>query len=115
MNLLVIAIIVFALAAVFGLLILTKILKNEATPKAAVFIHGALAATALLMVVYYVIENAEKSPKASLAVFLIAAAGGFILFSRDMQKKPLPKGLALIHAGAAVLGLLLLVFFVFGS
>jgi hypothetical protein len=36
------------------------------------------------------------------------------MFFLDMSKKPLPKALALIHAGAAVIGLVLLITFVAG-
>jgi hypothetical protein len=115
MNLLTIAIVLFALAAVFGLIVLLKVLKGEATPKPAVFIHGLIAASALALVLYYVVTHAEKSPMASLVVFLIAALGGFFMFFMDMSKRPVPKGVALIHAGAAVVGLVLLIAFVAGS
>jgi hypothetical protein len=109
---LLIAIIVFATAAVFGLIVLLSVLKNKATPKPAVFIHGLLAATALGIVAYYVIINGKDSPVYSLIVFLVAALGGFVMLARDLTGKSIPKGLAFIHAGAAVIGLLLLVLFV---
>jgi hypothetical protein len=108
------AIILFALAAVFGLILLTSVLKNQKTSKPAVYIHGLLAASGLAIVAYYVIKNADNAPLLSLIIFLVAAAGGFIMFGRDMTNKSIPKGLAFIHAGAAVIGLLLLILFVVG-
>jgi FtsH-binding integral membrane protein len=108
------AIILFVFAAIFGLLVLLSVLKNKTTPKPAVFIHGLLAAAGLAIVAWYVIENSNNAPMASLIVFLVAALGGFVMFGRDMTNRSVPKGLALIHAGAAVVGLLLLVLFVIG-
>lgn len=113
MNPLIIALSIFVLAAVFGLMILIHILKGESTPKPAVFIHGLLAALALVILIFYAI-NSQKSPVLSLIVLLIAALGGFLLFFLDMAKKPLPKSVALIHAGAAVLGVVLLLLFIVG-
>lgn len=108
------AIILFVFAAIFGLIVLLSVLKNKTTPKPAVFIHGVLAAAGLVLVALYVIENADNSPLVSLIVFLVAAVGGFIMFGRDMTNKSVPKGLAMIHVGVAVAGLLLLVLFVIG-
>jgi hypothetical protein len=109
------AIILFVLAAIFGLIIITKVFQNTPRPMGAILAHGAIAATGLILVLVYVVKNAEKSPVASLVVFAIAAVGGFIMFGMDMSKKPVPKGLAVIHAGAAAIGLILLILFVANS
>jgi len=106
------AIVVFALAAVFGLVALTAILKNKPTPKPAVFIHGGLAAVALLLVIFFVTGSAGPSPIVSLVLFIVAALGGFALFAIDMQKKPVPKLLALAHPVIAAIALVLLIVFV---
>jgi len=105
------AIVLFALAAVFGLVALTAILKNKPTPKPAVFIHGGLAAVALLLVIFFVTGSAGPSPIASLVLFVVAALGGFALFAIDMQKKPVPKFLALVHPVIAAIALVLLIVF----
>ncbi|HEX8545440.1 MAG TPA: hypothetical protein VF691_00685 [Cytophagaceae bacterium] len=114
MNLLIVSLVIFALAAVFGLVILLRILKGDATPKPAVFVHGLLAAVGLGHLIYYVVNNIEKPPTTSLVILLVAALGGFFLFFMDMAKKPLPKSVALIHAGAAVVGVVMLVLFIIG-
>jgi hypothetical protein len=50
----------------------------------------------------------------SLLLFIIAAIGGFILFGRDLTKKPGPKWLAVIHALAAVTSFVILLTVAFG-
>lgn len=106
-------IVLFALAAVFGLLLLLKVLKGETTSKVIVFIHGALSAIGLVLLTLYVVENYERGPVLSLGLFIVAALGGFGLFALDISKKKIPKALALIHGGAAVIAFLLLLMFAF--
>ena len=110
---LILAIVLFILAAIFGLFALLAILKNQPTPKPAVFAHGAIAAIALILVIVYSVGNPGPSPMASLVIFIIAALGGFVLFALDWQKKPIPKPLAFVHPIAAVIALILLIAFVF--
>lgn len=107
-------IILFALAAVFGLIVIANVLKEKTTPKPAVFIHGLLAAAALVLLIIYVVNNPDNAPMISLILFVVAALGGFVLFGVDMSKKQPPKPLALIHAGAAIVGFILLLFFAYG-
>jgi len=106
------AIVLFIIAAVFGLITLVAILKNSPTSRSTVLMHGAVAAAGLLIVLFAVVQAAGPAPVTSLVLFLIAAAGGFILFAVDMRKKPVPKWLALLHPVLAVLGLVSLVIFV---
>jgi len=106
------AIALFALAAVFRLIVLTAILRNKPTPKPAVFIHGGLAVTALLIVIFYIAENAGSGPILSVVLFVLAALGGLTLFTIDMQKKPIPKWIALVHPLVAVVALVTLILYV---
>ncbi len=106
------AIVLFLIAAVFGLMTLIAVLKNNPTSRPTVLIHGAVAAIALLIVLVATVQATGPAPVASLILFLIAAAGGFILFAVDLQKKPLPKWLALVHPVVAALGLVSLIVFV---
>lgn len=107
------SIIIFAVAAVFGLIIITTLLKDKPTPKALVFIHGILAAVALVILIVFSINNPGQSPLVSIVLFVLAALGGFVLFARDLSKKPGPKTLAVIHALVAVVGFLILLTFAF--
>ena len=106
------AIVLFALAAIAGITMLTFVLKTKQTPRSVLVIHGLLAAIALLLVILFVARGATPSPVASMTLFIIAALGGFTLLAIDLMKKTLPKWLAVIHALVAVLGFILLLIFV---
>lgn len=106
------ALVLFAVAAVFGITLLTFVLRAKRTPRAVMLLHGLVAAIALLLVIIYVAGGHTPSPVTSLVLFIIAALGGFILFSMDMMKKNLPKWLAVIHGLVAVLGFILLIIFI---
>lgn len=108
------AIILFAIAAVFGLILLTAILRSKETPKPVVYLHGLFAAIGLVLLIIYSMNPDAKSVAISLVLFIIAAIGGFILFGRDMTKKPGPKWLAVVHALAAVTSFVILLTVAFG-
>ncbi|MDV3310617.1 MAG: hypothetical protein LOY03_17545 [Cyclobacteriaceae bacterium] len=103
-------IVLFALAAVFGLTLIIPLLQGKTPTRAFVFLHGGLAAVALVLLIVRYVNEAEAVPVISLILFVIAALGGFVLFARDLQKQPIPKGLAVVHAGAAVVAFLILLF-----
>jgi len=104
-------IILFSLAAIFGLTLLTFVLRGKETPKGIVFLHGPIAATALILLIIYVVNN-TVSPVPSMVLFIIAAIGGVILVIRDFTRKSVPKSLAVVHGLIAVTGLILLIMFV---
>lgn len=107
------SIILFALAAVLGLIIADAIFKGKETPKPVVYAHGAIAATGLVILVIYALQNPDHFPLVSLIIFVVAALGGFYLFANDMKKKPGPKAVVIIHALAAVTAFTLLLLFAF--
>ena len=107
-------ILIFAIAAVFGLIVLSSLLKNRETPKPAVYIHGLLAATGLVMLIAYAMSDGAKSVTVNITLFVIAALGGFILFGRDLMKKAGPKWLAIVHALVAVTSFVILLAIAFG-
>lgn len=106
------AIFLFCWAAVFGLIILTAVLRDKPTPKPVVFIHGLIAASALTLVLIY-IYNDHREPLllVSAAVFIIAALGGATLLSFDLFKGKVPKKLALLHPALAACALILLIIY----
>ncbi len=106
------AIILFLIAAGFGAVVLVSILQDKPTPKLFVYTHGSIAAIALLIVIYYVLEHLDHAPITSLILFLIAAVGGFSLFFIDFKGKKIPKWLALVHPLIAICGVLALAVFV---
>jgi len=108
---LVVSIIIFAIAAIFGLLNLIAILSSKQTSKPVVYIHGLLAAIALIFLIIFTVNSAGSSPILSLVLFIIVAIVGFILFARDLSKKPGPKAVALIHGIIAVISFIILIIF----
>ncbi len=106
------AIVLFVLAAIFGLITVIAIFKNRPTSKPVVFIHGGLAAIGLLLVILFTAEGTLSAPIASLILFIVAALAGFVMFAADIQKKPVPKVLAGLHPVVAAIGLILLIVFV---
>jgi hypothetical protein len=109
-----VAVILFAIAAIFGLILITKILGSKETPKPVVYLHGLLAAVGLVLLIVYSMSPDSKSVAISLILFIIAAIGGFILFGRDLTNKPGPKWLAVVHALAAVTSFIILLTVAFG-
>ena|SRR5690606_26407949 len=103
-------ILLFAVAAIFGLTLIIPVLQGKIPSRAFVFIHGGVAAIALVMLIIRYMDETTTVPQISVILFVVAALGGFVLFSRDLQKKPIPKALAMIHAGAAVAAFLILLF-----
>ena len=106
-------IVLFALAAVLGLVNIKNWLSDKDAPKAAIYIHGLFAATALVLLGIYSFQNPDHYPLAAVVLFLIAAVGGFYLFFTNMVRKTRPVGIAVIHALLAVTGFVVLLFFAF--
>jgi len=104
----------FALSAVMGLIVAIAIFtKKPETPKPAVYAHGVLAATALVLLFIYAMNNPANYPQLSLILFVAAAVGGFYLFINDFKNKPGPVSVVVIHALLAVTAFVLLLAFAF--
>jgi len=101
-NLFVISLIFFALAALLGFFLLTRILRNKETPKGISMLHGLMASTGLILLIIYSASNNRPDLFVFVAVFVGAALGGLILIYRDIQGKTIPKPLALLHGALAV-------------
>lgn len=110
------AIVLFAIGALFGLHVLTHILKTKPSPKASVILHGLFAAAALILLIVSIANGTENSLTiASLVFFIIAALGGFIMVYMDLGKHQLPpKVLAILHPLLAAAGLVILIIYTFG-
>lgn len=107
---LIIAILLFAIAALLGAYLLSFVLTNKNTPKGITFIHGPLAATGLILLIVYAFLYHPK-PIVTIIIFILAALGGFILVFRDLTGKSIPKWLALGHSVTAIIGFLFLLLF----
>ena len=109
-----ITIALFAIAAVVGLFLLKDWLSKRTPSRVAVYIHGGIAATGLVLLLIYSLQHPSNYPKVSILLFIVAAIGGFYLFYTDLNKKLAPVGIALIHALVAVGAFVTLLLFVFG-
>jgi hypothetical protein len=103
-------VLLFAVAALFGVSLIIPVLQGKTPARGLVFAHGGIAATALVMLLLKFFDQPASVPQWSLILFVVAALGGFVLFSSDLRKKIIPKPLALIHAAVAVVAFLLLLF-----
>ena len=101
--------ILFAVAALGGLVLGVLGLRQRNLPMWLSIIHGLVAATGLVTLIIGIVQGSAGSLLiASLVLFLIAALGGFVLFSFHLRRKPHPKALIVIHALTAVIAFILL-------
>jgi hypothetical protein len=103
-----VTIVLFALAAIFGVLILKNWLTSANTSRTVVYAHGLLAATAVVLLLVQVIRDPASGLTTSIILFVIAALGGFFMFFRDLKGKFSPIWLAIVHGLVAVAGFVFL-------
>ena len=103
------ALVVFAIAAVGGLLLASHVLRGKLAPWALSIGHALLGATGLIMLVYIVLQGAGAGRvTAALGLLVVAALGGFYLASLHLRGRIAPKAVVFIHAGVAITGFLTL-------
>jgi len=102
------AIVLFALAALGGIVMAIMRLRGRPTlPLGLAVVHG-LAAAAGLVVLIWAVFGQGLAAKASLVLFIIAALGGFVLFASQLRQKAIPIGVMVVHAIVAVIAFVLL-------
>ncbi|KTC65825.1 Uncharacterised protein (plasmid) [Legionella adelaidensis] len=108
--------ILFAIAALLGAFLASKVLRNKETPKAVAFIHGGVAAVALIILILAALmvpAMGKGIVVASIILFAIVAMGGFFLIYKDLTAQEIPKPVVLVHGSFAVLSFILLLYFIF--
>jgi hypothetical protein len=101
----------FAIAALGGATLATLHFRGrKPLPMALALLHGSLAAIGLVLLIIaaLTIPTFGGLALAALVIFLIAALGGFYMFSFHLRSLPLPSPVVLIHGAAAVLAFVLL-------
>jgi FtsH-binding integral membrane protein len=102
-----VAIVLFAIAAVGGVVMAAMRFRGRVTlPLGLALVHGGVAAAGLVALIWAVVGG--LSAKTPLVLFLIAALGGFFLFSFQLRKKAIPVGAMVVHALVAVIAFVLL-------
>ena len=106
-----IAILVFAVGALGGVVLAKSVLRGRLPSWGLSLLHAALGATGLVLTAIVVLGGSEDGQgiiPVALVILIVAALGGFYLASHHARQVPGPKPVVLIHAGAAVVGFLLL-------
>jgi hypothetical protein len=106
-----IAILIFAIGALGGLVLASSVLRGKLAPWALSIIHMLLGATGLVLTALVVLGGSDTGKgiiPIALVILVVAALGGFYLASIHARKVVAPKGVVIIHAGVAVIGFLLL-------
>jgi hypothetical protein len=110
-----IIVVLFAIAALGGVTLAFMRLREKPLPMPLALVHGAVAAIALVLLIIAALGPAGSSPaKIAVLIFVVAALGGFYLFSFHVRDRKLPIPVVLIHGVAAVAGFATLLYAVFG-
>jgi len=103
------AIIVFAIAAVGGLILAAHVLRDKFAPWALSLLHALLGAVGLILLILALVQGSASQPVLTgFILLLIAALGGFFLVSFHARKRLPPKAVVVVHAAIAVIGFLTL-------
>lgn len=103
------ALIVFAIAAVGGLVLAGSVLRGKLAPWVISVAHALLGATGLCLLIVTVLQGAAPARvTAALGLLVVAALGGFYLASLHLRGTVAPKVVVFMHAGLAVAGVLTL-------
>jgi hypothetical protein len=103
------ALIVFAIAAVGGLILAAHVLRDKFAPWFLSLVHALLGAAGLILLITLLLQgNAPQKVIIGFVLLLVAALGGFFLASFHVRKKLPPKAVVIIHAGLAIAGFLAL-------
>ena len=102
--------VLFAIAAIGGLaMAYIRIRKNSNPPGALAALHGIVAATALVLLLWTVVQSSVGTVAAwALGLFVVAALGGFYLVSFHVRKQRLPIPVVVVHGLVAVAAFVLL-------
>lgn len=101
------ALTLFAIAALGGLFMATRVLRGQFAPWAISLLHAALGATGLILLIVLLLQGSTpQRVMVGFALLVLAALGGFFLASFHLRRALPPKAVVIIHAGVAVAGFL---------
>ncbi|WP_190285611.1 hypothetical protein [Montanilutibacter psychrotolerans] len=103
------AVMIFAIAALGGLVLASFVLRGRLAPWVISVGHALLGASGLALLIVAVLQgDTPARATAALALLVLAALGGFYLASIHLRGKVAPKAVVFVHAGVAVVGFLTL-------
>ena len=105
-----VAIVLFLIAAVMGIVLLTAVLQDKPVLLPALFLHGSFAAVALLILFCYLfVSGISGLFITSLGILSVAALLGATLVFVDIKNKTVLKLVAVLHPFIAIVGFILLI------
>ena len=108
------AAILFAIAALGGVVMaIMRFSGKELPPMGLALLHGAVAAAGLVALIIAVAGGASAKATLALILFIVAALGGFLLFSYHLRRKALPIPFVVVHGLVAVIAFVILLFAIF--
>lgn len=110
-----VAAILFAIAAVGGVVMAAmRFSGRELPPMALAIVHGLFAAAGLVTLIFAVVGSQASWAAIVAAVgFVIAALGGFTLFAHHLRRQALPVNYVVIHGAGAVISFVILLVAIF--
>ena len=106
-DMIIYAVIVFALAALGGLYLAGHVLRDRLAPWTVSLLHAGLGALGLILLIAALVQGrASQAVLIGFVILLVAALGGFFLASVHLRKNLPPKAVVVAHAGVAVVGFL---------
>ena len=98
-----IVLIVFAVAALGGGILALYVLRGKFAPWILSIVHALVGATGLVLLLFLVARGTGGTPAVGvLALFVVAALGGFYLALMHLRKRLPSASLVLLHATLAV-------------
>ncbi|HSR70575.1 MAG TPA: hypothetical protein VLU25_21785 [Acidobacteriota bacterium] len=101
------ALILFIVAALGGLFLAVRHFKGQSLPMPVALLHGGLAAAGLILLLVAYFSGAPGLATA-LLILVVAALGGFFLFSFHLRGQRAPNAAVVIHALVAAAGVVML-------
>jgi glucose uptake protein GlcU len=109
------AAVLFGIAALGGVVMaIMRLTGRELPPMGLAIVHGLFAASGLVALLFVVVGR-SVSTQATIALvgFVIAALGGFFLFSYHLRRQALPIPVVIIHGLVAVVSFVVLLLGIF--
>ncbi len=104
-----ISILIFAIAALGGVFLASRVFAGQLAPWVVSIVHALLGAAGLVTLILVVMgDSGNGRLTAALGLLVVAALGGFYLASIHAKGTVAPKAIVIVHAGVAVAGFLTL-------
>lgn len=111
----ILALVLFALGAIGGSILASMRFAGRQLPMPLALLHGALGAAGIVSLLLAVLgDGSPGTARTALILFIVAAVGGFVLFSFHLRKRELPTGVVVVHGLVAVAAFLVLLVGVIG-